>query len=114
MGLTVGGIIVYQILFSDVSEHLQEYATLKAIGYTDRRLFGIVLQEALLLAVMCFLPGYGASLFLYRTAGEATHLPLEMSTELALVVFALTAAMCGLAGSIALRKVRTADPAEVF
>ncbi len=114
MGLTVGGIIVYQILFSDVSEHLQEYATLKAIGYTDRRLFGIVLQEALLLAVMGFLPGYGASLFLYRTAGEATHLPLEMSPELALIVFSLTAIMCGLAGSIALRKVRTADPAEVF
>ena len=114
MGLTVGGIIVYQILFSDVSEHLQEYATLKAIGYTDRRLFGIVLQEALLLAVMGFLPGYGASLLLYRTAAEATHLPLAMSTKLALVVFALTAAMCGLAGSIALRKVRTADPAEVF
>lgn len=114
MGLTVGGIIVYQILFADVSEHLREYATLKAIGYTDARLFGVVLQEALLLAVLGFLPGYAASVLLYRSAGEATRLPLEMSPPLALIVFALTAAMCGFAGGIALRKVRTADPAEVF
>ena len=114
MGLTVGGIIVYQILFSDVSEHLHEYATLKAMGYTDGHLFGVVLQEALLLAVMGFLPGLLASLLLYRAAGNATHLPLQMHPELGLTVFGLTAAMCGIAGAIALRKVRTADPAEVF
>lgn len=114
MGLTVGGIIVYQILFSDVSEHLREYATLKAMGYTDGQLFRIVLQEALLLAVMGFLPGLVASLLLYRAAGEATRLPLAMSPELGGVVFAMTAAMCGVSGAIALRKVRSADPAEVF
>jgi putative ABC transport system permease protein len=114
MGLTVGGIIVYQILFSDVSEHLREYATLKAMGYSDGQLFVIVLQEALLLAVMGFVPGLLASLALYRAAGDATRLPLAMSSELAALVFALTAAMCGVSGAMALRKVRSADPAEVF
>lgn len=114
MGLVVGGIIVYQILFADVSEHLREYATLKAIGYTDTYLFGVVLQEALLLALLGFGPGLLASVLLYRVAGEATRLPLHMNLGLALGVFGLTAAMCAVAGAIALRKVRQADPAEIF
>jgi putative ABC transport system permease protein len=114
MGLTVGGIIVYQILFSDVSEHLREYATLKAMGYTDGQLFRIVLQEALLLAALGFVPGMLASLALYRAAGEATRLPLAMTPELAGLVFGLTAGMCGVSGAMALRKLRSADPAEVF
>jgi putative ABC transport system permease protein len=114
MGLVVGGIIVYQILFADVSEHLREYATLKAIGYTDLYLFGVVIQEALLLAVLGFGPGLLASALLYRAAGRATQLPLEMNLPLALGVLGLTAAMCAVAGTIALRKVRQADPADVF
>jgi len=114
MGLVVGGIIVYQILFADVSEHLREYATLKAIGYTDMYLFGVVIQQALLLALLGFGPGLAASALLYRAAGEATRLPLQMHPGLALGVFALTAVMCAVAGTIALRKVRQADPAEIF
>jgi putative ABC transport system permease protein len=114
MGLTVGAIVVYQILFSDVSEHLREYATLKAMGYTDGQLFRVVLEEALLLALMGFVPGCLVSLQLFRAAGEATHLPLAMSPELGALVFALTTAMCVVAGAMALRKVRSADPAEVF
>jgi putative ABC transport system permease protein len=114
MGLVVGGIIVYQILFADVSEHLREYATLKAIGYTDAYLFGVVLQQALLLALLGFGPGVAASLLLYRAAGAATRLPLAMNLPLALGVLGLTALMCAVAGSIALRKVRQADPAEIF
>jgi putative ABC transport system permease protein len=114
MGLVVGGIIVYQILFADVSEHLREYATLKAIGYTDLYLFGVVIQEALLLALLGFGPGLLASMLLYRAAGNATQLPLEMNLPLALGVLGLTAVMCAVAGAIALRKVRQADPADVF
>ena len=114
MGLVVGGIIVYQILFADVSEHLREYATLKAIGYTDRYLFAVVIQQALLLALLGFGPGVLASMVLYREAGRATHLPVQMTLAIALGVLALTALMCAVAGTIALRKVRQADPAEIF
>lgn len=114
IGLTVGGIIVYQILFADVSDHLQEYATLKAMGYTNGFLFKVVLQEAVILAVLGYLPGLGVSVLLFRTAGEATRLPLEMNPALALGVLGLTIAMCAISGAIALRKVRSADPAEIF
>jgi DevC protein len=56
MGFVVGAIIVYQILFADVSDHLAEYATLKAMGYPNRYLFGVVFQEAVLLAVLRLRP----------------------------------------------------------
>ena len=48
-----------------------------------------------------------------RAAG-ATRLPLEMSLQSALGVFALTLAMCAGSGMLALRKLRAVDPAEVF
>ncbi len=114
MGLAVGGVIVYQILFSDVSEHLAEYATLKAMGYTNRDLSSLVLREAAILALLGFGPGLAIALLLYRVTVSATRLPLEMTPARALAVFALTLGMCAAAGLMALRKVRAADPAEVF
>jgi putative ABC transport system permease protein len=114
MGLVVGAIIVYQILFADVSEHLREYATLRAIGYRNRFVSGIVLQQAAILAVFGYLPGTVAASFLYSSAAAATKLPLQMTTDRAITVFLLTLGMCALSGLLALRKVRRLDPAEVF
>lgn len=114
MGLVVGGVVVYQILFADVSEHLAEYATLKAMGYTNRHLAAVVLREASLLAVLGFVPGLGIALVLYAVTTEATRLPLHMTPGRAAGVFLLTLAMCGVSALMALRKVRAADPAEVF
>jgi putative ABC transport system permease protein len=114
MGLVVGAIIVYQILFADVSEHLNEYATLRAIGYRNRFVAGIVMQQAAILAVLGFVPGTAAAALLYGVAARATRLPLYMTSGRALVVFALMLLVCALAGYIALRKVRRLDPAEVF
>jgi putative ABC transport system permease protein len=114
MGLIVGGVIVYQILFADVSEHLAEYATLKAMGYTHRQISWFVLREATLLAVLGFVPGLLMGLVLYRVTAQATRLPLEMTLDRGLSVLVLTLMMCGVAGLMALGKVRAADPAEVF
>jgi len=114
VGLCVGGIIVYQILFADVCDHLKEYATLKAMGYTDRYLFGVVFQEAAILALLGYVPGLLVCLLLYRIAGNATALPLEMTWPRGAFVLMLTVLMCCIAGAIALRKVRSTDPAEVF
>lgn len=114
MGLAVGGIIVYQILFADVSEHRAEYATLKAMGYTNRHLSGLVIREAVILAGLGFVPGLATSILLYAVAAEATRLPLSMTPGRAAAVLFLTLGMCGLSALVALRKVRSADPAEVF
>ncbi|HZO09709.1 MAG TPA: ABC transporter permease DevC [Myxococcota bacterium] len=114
MGFFVGAIIVYQILFADVSDHLREYATLRAIGYSNRFIGGIVVQQAVILAVLGYIPGVLATLWLYDRAGAATHLPLGLTVARAGAVFALTLLMCAFSGLLALRKVRTLDPAEVF
>jgi putative ABC transport system permease protein len=114
MGFVVGAIIVYQILFADVSDHLAEYATLKAMGYPNSYLFGVVFQEAVLLAALGYVPGLLICLGLYRIAGDATRLPLHMTVPLALSVLTLAIVMCCLSGAIALRKIRSADPAEIF
>lgn len=114
MGMVVGLVIVYQILFADISDHLAEYATLKAMGYTNRYLFSVVFREAAILALLGFGPGLGISVWLYRVAANATLLPMHMSGGLAASVLALTILMCCISGAIALRKVQSADPAEVF
>jgi len=114
VGLVVGGIIVYQILFADVNDHLPEYATLKAMGYSNAFLAGVVIQQAVILAALGFLPAVGLSMLLYRVSGEATRLPLVMTSERGVLVLGLTIAMCVLSALMALRKVRSADPAEIF
>ena len=114
MGFVVGAIIVYQILFADVSEHLHEYATLRAMGYPNRFVAGIVLQQAAILGVLGYLPGLALSHFLYQRAAAATFLPLHVTFERAATVFVLTLGMCAISGLLAVRKVRKLDPAEVF
>ena len=114
MGLVVGAIIVYQILFADISDHLAEYATLKAMGYANRFLVRVVLMEALILALGGFLPGLLISWQLYALTAEATLLPLAISPRIAGSVLGLTVGMCWISALIAVRKVRTADPAEIF
>ncbi len=114
VGFIVGIVIVYQILYSDVSEHLPEYATLKAMGYSDRYLLGVLLQEALFLAVLGFIPGLMLSIGLYQVAHVATMLPIFMKLERAITVWILTVIMCSFSGAIAMRKLRSADPADVF
>lgn len=114
VGFIVGIVIVYQILYSDVSDHLPEYATLKAMGYTDRYLLVVLLQEALLLAFLGYLPAYILSFGLYQITYAATMLPIAMKLERAITVFILTIIMCSVSGAIAMRKLRSADPADVF
>jgi len=114
MGFVVGAIIVYQILFADVSEHLNEYATLRAIGYRNRFVSGIVLQQAVILAVLGYLPGLAIVYWLYGKAAAATNLPLYITQDRALTVFLMTLTMCAISAMMAVRKVRRLDPADVF
>ncbi|MDJ0675663.1 MAG: ABC transporter permease DevC [Calothrix sp. MO_167.B42] len=114
MGFIVGTVIVYQILYTEVADHLTEYATLKAIGYTQKYLLTVILQEALILAVLGYIPGVIFSLFLYESAKAATLLPVFMSLSRAFMVLLLTIIMCFISGSIAVRRLRYADPADIF
>ncbi|MBW4505269.1 MAG: ABC transporter permease DevC [Scytonematopsis contorta HA4267-MV1] len=114
MGFLVGVIIVYQILYSDVADHLPEYATLKAMGYSDIYLLNVVFQEAILLAILGYIPGFIISNFLYELTRNATNLPLFMTVDKFLLVLILTVIMCIISGGIAMQKLRSADPADIF
>lgn len=114
VGFIVGVIILYQVLYSDVSDHLSEYATLKAMGYSDRSLLLVVLQEAVILGVMGFVPGFFASVGIYNLLVTLTRIPLAMKASVAIQVFLLTIIMCSVSGAIATTKLRSADPADVF
>ena len=116
VSFVVGTMIVYQILFTDIREHLPEYATLKAMGYRNRYLFRIVLQEALLLAIMGYLPGLIIAVGLYKLTITATAggLPVSMPWGRAMFVLILTVVMCGLSALISVRRAMAADPADVF
>lgn len=114
MGLIVGVIIVYQVLYTDVSDHIGEYATLKAMGYRDRYLFSVVIQESIILSVFGFIPGIGLSQLLYSFAARATLLPIHLTALRSVVVYALTLFMCIFSGVLAMRRLTHADPAEIF
>ncbi|QDL10284.1 ABC transporter [Brasilonema octagenarum UFV-E1] len=114
MGFIVGTVIVYQILYTEVADHLAEYATLKAIGYTQNYLLIVILQEALILAILGYIPGFAITMFLYDRARDATLLPVLMSVGRAIMVLILTFIMCFISGTIAMRKLRSADPADIF
>lgn len=114
IGVIVGIVIVYQILSTDVADHLREYATFKAMGYGQSYFRSIVLEEAVILAVAGFFPALLVALGIYSVMAEATGLPIAMTPLRALFVFLGTVASCALSGTIALRKLANADPADLF
>jgi putative ABC transport system permease protein len=116
MGLSfiIGMIICYEILNSDVADHISEYATLKAIGYPNRYLSMVVIQQALLMAFSGFLPGMAFAWIIYHWLSYMTSLPMWMTPGRVMFVLGLTVLMCTGSGLLALRKAQQLDPAEVF
>ena len=114
MGFVVGCVIVYQILYSDVSDHLPEYATLMAMGYRLVGLLGVVAREALILAALGYLPAYISAQLLYGLVRSGTKLPVAMDPQRALLVFSLILVMCLGSAAVAMRRLADADPAEIF
>lgn len=114
MAFVVGVVIVYQVLSTDVNAHLKEYATFKAMGYRNQYLLMVVFEEAVILAFLGFLPGFILPIGLYQLAANATSLPIIMKGSRATLVLMLTVVMCLLSGTIATKKLQSADPADMF
>ncbi|WP_439501567.1 FtsX-like permease family protein [Aminobacter ciceronei] len=114
IGILVGLIIIYQVLSTDVADHLREYATFKAMGYGSRFFLGIVFEEALILGVFGFIPGLIVGTTILTIMAKVTTLPLSMTLVMAASVFVGTIAVSSLSGAIATRRVAAADPADLF
>lgn len=114
VGLFVGGVVIYQILYTDVMNNLPQYATLKAIGFSDNYLLMIVMNECLIMSVLGYIPGFFLAAWIYQIAAEVTFLPVQVTLIRSVIVFALTTGMCCITGFLVMGKLRKADPADVF
>ncbi|MCU0704572.1 MAG: FtsX-like permease family protein [Fimbriiglobus sp.] len=114
LAITVGGIFIYQMMVADIKKHLPEYATLKAMGYQFGYLFRVVVWQAVYLSIAGYVLGLAGGLLLYELARGAAQLPIGMTWERVGVVLALAVGMCVASGLLAVRKVKTADPADLF
>ena len=114
VGFLIGVTICYQILYTDVVDHLPQYATLKALGYHNNHLVRIVLQKALYLGALGFVPGLIVSLLMYAAVESYSGILMRLTIGRTLIVLIATMAMCLVSGAIAIRRVIQSDPAEVF
>jgi len=114
LAVVVGAIFVYQMMAADIRGMMPEYATVKALGYRPTFLTSIVLWQALLLAVLGYLPGLVASFGMYSITRNVGGIPTEMTVERAVLVLVMTSGMCLASGLLAVRKVHAAEPADLF
>jgi len=114
VGFAVGMLICYQILFSELSDQLSQYATLKAMGYHNSYLVKVVLEQAVLYALLAYIVAWAACYVIFRVVGELALIPLQMSIGLTVTSVVLALTMCIVAALIAVRRVLATDPAELF
>jgi putative ABC transport system permease protein len=114
VAFAAGAVILYQVLASEVQNRLREYATLKALGYDTGFVYGIVVRQALLFAGLGFIPAFFLALVLYSLMRTQAMVPVTMELTRVIGVFLLTSMMCLSATFLAIRKLRGADPAELF
>ncbi|MGO9921332.1 MAG: FtsX-like permease family protein, partial [Isosphaeraceae bacterium] len=114
MGFVVGVVICYQILFSEISSYIREYATLLAIGYRRLDLVKVVLLEAFYLAVMGFAGGTAVGFVFYVANQSITSIPFILSPFRVLLVFTFTLFMCVISACLVIRKLWSVAPADVF
>jgi putative ABC transport system permease protein len=114
IGFVVGMVICYQVIYSDIADHMPEFATLKAMGYGTKYFLSLIAMEAVLLSFIGFVPGAIASTGLYAALANSTGLLLRMTLPSMGFVLVLTVAMCLASGLLAVRKLLAADPATLF
>jgi len=114
IGFVVGMVICYQVIYSDISDHMPEFATLKAMGYSAGYFLRLIVSEAVLLSMIGFVPGLIVSTALYSVLAKVTGLQLQMTVHSVILVLVLTNAMCIASGVLAVRKLLSADPANLF
>lgn len=114
IAIIVGAAIVYMVLGNDVANRLHEYATMRAMGYSNQYLGFTVLKQAGYLALFSFVPAFILALMLYSLTGMLANLSMEMNLQRILFVLAMTLVMCGFSGVLAMNKLWKAEPAELF
>jgi putative ABC transport system permease protein len=113
LGLIVGTVIVAQTLYSSTKDHLNEFATLRALGSSSGYIHKVILAQAALSAVLGYALGMTIAMAIVYFS-ERTALPIVMTPALAVLLLGLTLGMCAISAISAIGKVMRIDPAMVF
>ena len=114
MGFLIGGVIFYQVLATDIIKHLREFATMKAIGYSDTDVSQVVLLQAAIYGCCCFIPALITATGMYDLLRVGAAINIAMTATKASLVFLMTISLCSGCSWLAIRRIRTLDPAELF
>jgi putative ABC transport system permease protein len=114
VAVTVGMVFAYQVIASDVQDHLRQYATLKAMGYRNGYLARVVLLQAAIIALAGYLPAVLAARGLYAWTHRLNGIAIALAPARSAVVLVLALALCSLSGLLALRRAIKTDPADLF
>lgn len=114
VGVIVGVVVVSQILYSSVSDHLKEFGTLKAMGASAGMIYRVIIEQALWMAILGYLPGTLMCLGLAHLINTSQGLLLLITPASAIAIFVLTIIMCIGSAIFAIQKVNRVDPAIVF
>ena len=114
VAMAVAVVVVYQVLSNDVRSHLPEYATLKAMGYTNRYLSRVVVVQALIYALGAFGPAVVLAYVAYRVTAALAQIPMRMTVANLALALGMAAAVSLLSAALSVGKLRTVDPAELY
>jgi putative ABC transport system permease protein len=114
VGIIVGVVIVGQILYSSASDHIKEFGTLKAMGASDWVIYSVIIEQALWMAILGYIPGMAMCLGVAVWTAATQSIVILITPASAATVFGITVVMCVGSAIFAIQKVTRVDPAIVF
>ncbi len=114
VGVVVGAVVVSQILYASVTDHIKEFGTLKAMGASDWFIYNVIIEQALWMAILGYLPGIALCLGVAAWTSTAQGIVILITPISAATVFGITVLMCVSSAVFAIQKVTRVDPAIVF
>lgn len=114
VGVIVGMVIVSQILYSSVSDHMREFGTLKAMGASDWVIYRVIVEQSLWMAVLGYIPSVALCLGLGAWTFATQGIMILVTPASAIGTFGITVLMCVGSALFAIQKVTRVDPAIVF
>lgn len=114
VGVIVGMVVVGQILYSSVSDHIKEFGTLKAMGASDWVIYGVIIEQALWMAVLGYVPSMGLCFGLGAWTFATQGITILITLPMAVGILGITIFMCVGSALFAIQKVTRVDPAIVF
>lgn len=114
LAVIVGGMILFQVLASEVTSRRSEFATLQAIGFSSRQVYRVVVEQGLFYTLIAYLPAAAIAFVLFHITRQVARLPMRLDASQLVLVLLASLLMAVSGALLASRRVRSADPADLF